>query len=165
MAIDTTNCPIQKPTNPQLAKDCYEHRYHMEALKYETGISYKTERQCWLSGPYPGSMHDLTIARTSGVLHGLQANEFVLADKAYVSREPHLIAPFRPCRTVPQYNINLEIKRRRQIIERFHKRLKQWEFTTKPWRHSFKMHALCMKVVCDIINIDMRRHPLNKQKS
>jgi hypothetical protein len=50
----------------------------------------------WASGPLPGSAHDLTAARTLGVIRELAAaGLIVLADKGYNGAGEPLITPYR----------------------------------------------------------------------
>jgi hypothetical protein len=57
----------------------------------------KTGLVIWVSGAYPGSMHDLTIARTK-FINILQNNEIAFADKAYI-RDFHFLTLFKPAIT------------------------------------------------------------------
>ncbi|RFS87237.1 hypothetical protein D0T12_03070 [Actinomadura spongiicola] len=48
----------------------------------------------WVSGPLPGSVHDLKAARIWGLVRAPAAAGFlVLADKGYVSADPHVKTP------------------------------------------------------------------------
>src|SRR5580698_7404117 len=126
MTIDTTSCPVRKPTEEEVAEVFYEARLHRCTLKYETGVSLMTNNLCWVSGGWPGTFHDLTIARNSGVLDYIDEGELIIADKVYVSSDGPFITAFRPSRTEAEHQFNNEIKRIRQIIERVHLRIKQF---------------------------------------
>lgn len=137
----------------------YEHRLHKCTIKYETGICLDTERQCWVSGGWPGSFNDLTIARTSGILDLLDAAEKILADKGYVGDE-RILSPFRPTVYRWQKQFNDEIKRYRQVVERLHGRIKDFACLRIPFRHPIPLHSRCYYAVCNIVAIDCLERPL-----
>ncbi|WP_279433069.1 transposase family protein [Actinomadura bangladeshensis] len=50
----------------------------------------------WVSGPLPGSVHDLKAARIWGLVRKLAASGvLVLADKGYVGAGPHIKTPLQ----------------------------------------------------------------------
>jgi hypothetical protein len=50
----------------------------------------------WVSGPLPGSVHDLTAARIWGIVRELAASGLVvLADKGYTGAGDHVRTPYR----------------------------------------------------------------------
>jgi hypothetical protein len=50
----------------------------------------------WVSGPLPASMHDLTAARSRGIVRELAAAGLItLADKGYIGAGQHVIVPYR----------------------------------------------------------------------
>jgi hypothetical protein len=89
-SIDVTVCPIERPKKHQ--EQYYSAKHKCHALKYEIAVHLKTGLVIWVSGAYPGSMHDLTIAKTK-FINILQNNEIALADKAYIG-DFHFLTPF-----------------------------------------------------------------------
>jgi DDE superfamily endonuclease len=50
----------------------------------------------WVSGPLPGAVHDLTVARTWGIVRELAASGLVvLADKGYAGADEHIRTPYK----------------------------------------------------------------------
>jgi hypothetical protein len=49
----------------------------------------------WVSGPLPGSVHDLTAARIWGIIRQLAAGLITLADKGYIGAGQHVLTPYR----------------------------------------------------------------------
>ena len=50
----------------------------------------------WVSGPLPGSVHDLKAARIWGIIRELKhAGLIVLADKGYISARQHIETPYK----------------------------------------------------------------------
>jgi hypothetical protein len=70
-----------------------EHKKHGINLQV---ISSPSGDVPWISGPLPGSVHDLTAARTRGIIRQLAAAGLVtLADKGYIGAGQHVLVPYR----------------------------------------------------------------------
>jgi hypothetical protein len=70
-----------------------KHRRHGMNLQV---ISSPSGEILWVSGPLPGSVHDLTAARIWGIVRELAAAELItLGDKAYVGAGEHVLTPYR----------------------------------------------------------------------
>ena len=94
----------------------------------------------WVSGPLPGSAHDLTAARIWGIIRALAASGLVvLADKGYHGAGEPLITPYRG-RNKPasQKSANRSHAQLRAPGERANAQLKTWHILRKlrccPWR-------------------------------
>jgi hypothetical protein len=93
----------------------------------------------WVSGPLPGSVHDLTAARIWGILRELAASGLVvLADKGYHGGE-HVITPYKGRNKPPsQKAANRAHARLRAPGERANAQLKTWRILRKlrccPWK-------------------------------
>jgi hypothetical protein len=70
-----------------------KHRRHGMNLQV---ISSPAGEILWVSGPLPGSVHDLTAARIWGIIRQLAAaGLIVLADKGYIGAGEHVLTPYR----------------------------------------------------------------------
>jgi len=81
LILDTTLCPIQVDRSDWNYQKLYfskKHGHH--GLKYEIGVS-ANGKIFWIAGGVPGSTHDLTLVRMSGLLEVLEAEEKIYADK------------------------------------------------------------------------------------
>ena len=94
----------------------------------------------WVSGPLPGSAHELTAARIRGIIRELAASGLiVLADKGYHGAGEPVITPYRG-RNKPasQKSANRADARLRAPGERANAQLKTWHILRKlrccPWR-------------------------------
>jgi len=94
----------------------------------------------WVSGPRPGSVHDLTAARIRGIIRELAAaGPIVLADKGYIGAGQHVLTPYRG-RGKPesQKAANRVHARLRTPGERANAQLKTWHILRKlrccPWQ-------------------------------
>jgi len=92
VVIDGTLIPVDR-----VAKDrpfySGKHKKHGMSLQV---ISSPDGELLWVSGPLPGSVHDLTAARIRGVLRQLAAAGLItLADKGYIGAGQHVLVPYR----------------------------------------------------------------------
>ena len=94
----------------------------------------------WVSGPLPGSVHDLTAARVWGIVRELAAAGLVvLADKGYTGAGDHVRTPYRGRnKPAPQKAANRAHAQLRAPGERANAQLKAWRILRKlrccPWR-------------------------------
>ena len=114
-----------------------KHRRHGMNLQV---ISTPDGDIVWVSGPLPGSAHDLSAARIWGILRELAAaGLIVLADKGYHGAGQPLITPYKG-RGKPesQKDANRAHARLRGVGERANAQLKTWRILRKlrccPWR-------------------------------
>lgn len=87
----------------------------------------------WVSGPLPGSVHDLKAARIWGIIRALaNAGLLVLADKGYISAGEHITTPYKG-RGKPesQKTANRSHARLRAPGERANAQLKTWKILTR----------------------------------
>jgi DDE superfamily endonuclease/Helix-turn-helix of DDE superfamily endonuclease len=94
----------------------------------------------WVSGPLPGSVHDLTAARIWGIVRELAAAGLItLGDKGYTGAGQHVLTPYRG-RGKPesQKAANQAHARLRAPGERANAQLKTWHILRKlrccPWK-------------------------------
>lgn len=87
----------------------------------------------WVSGPLPGSVHDLKAARIWGLIRALAASEMpVLGDKGYVGAGPHVKTPYKgknkaeSCKDANRSHARLRGPGERAIAQ-----LKSWKILTK----------------------------------
>jgi len=114
-----------------------KHRRHGMNLQV---ISAPDGEILWVSGPLPGSVHDLTAARIWGIIRELAAAGLItLADKAYIGAGEHVLTPYRG-RGKPesQKAANRAHARLRAPGERANAQLKTWHILRKlrccPWK-------------------------------
>ena len=70
-----------------------KHKKHGMSLQV---ISAPDGEILWVSGPLPGIVHDLTAARTRGIVRALAAAGLItLADKGYIGAGERVLVPYR----------------------------------------------------------------------
>jgi hypothetical protein len=154
--VDVTECPIQQPYLNEWEFFSGKKRRH--TLKYEVTVHIQTGKLIWTAGPFPGSVHDLNIARSGFVLH-LLPNEQVLADKAYIG-SPYFITPFCPACTVAQKIFNNLVGRKRVCVEQVIKRMKTFCALHHEWRHELPLHGIVFNVIANIVAMAMMIEPI-----
>jgi len=136
VVIDGTLIPVDR-----LAADrpFYSGKHRKHGMNLQV-ISSPGGEILWVSGPLPGSAHDLTAARIWGTVRELAAaGLIVLADKGYIGAGQHVITPYRG-RNKPasQKAANRAHAKLRAPGERANAQLKTWRILRKlrccPWR-------------------------------
>jgi len=94
MILDGTECPIQRPQNNEVQRYFYSGKSKKHSIKYEVGVKVQDSAILWVYGGEPGSVHDLTMARTGGIENQINLNEYIMADKGYIG-ENYFITPIR----------------------------------------------------------------------
>jgi hypothetical protein len=113
------------------------HRRHGMNLQV---ISSPAGDILWVSGPLPGSVHDLTAARIWGILREpAAAGLLTLTDKGYISAGQHVLTPYRGRGKPPsQKAASRAYARLRSPGERANAQLKSWHILRKlrccPWK-------------------------------
>jgi len=120
----------------------------------------KQNRIVYASGDYPGSIHDITIARNN-FLGMLLPNESIVVDKGYRGDHRCII----PLPKTSFHNIyqNSVMGGLRQNIERINNRIKIFNIA-RIWRGDRDNHGNIFLLVCKITNLEMEVHPLNRDR-
>jgi len=114
-----------------------KHRRHGMNLQVIAGPAGEI---LWVSGPLPGSVHDLTAARIWGIVRDLAAaGLIVLADKGYHGAGDHIHTPYKGRNKPPsQKAANRAHAKLRGPGERANAQLKTWRILRKlrccPWK-------------------------------
>ncbi|KAL3779952.1 hypothetical protein HJC23_008206 [Cyclotella cryptica] len=62
LTIDGVNFPTFEFSKDPSAK-YYDHKSHSSGVKYELGVAIHSPRIVWSNGPFPASVHDITVFR------------------------------------------------------------------------------------------------------
>jgi hypothetical protein len=161
MALDGTECWIERPLDNTVQKHYYSGKKRKHTIKYEIGVQLQSGKIVWLAGGVPGSVHDITLYRSCGLRSYLLPGEMILADKGYIG-DDIIITPFRPARSEEEKEFNSAISSLRQIVEHTYHRIKIFNFTQHKWRHHLDLHPMAFKVICHTLNIEFETHPVRK---
>lgn len=176
--VDTTSCniPVPKGKNMKLIRKLFYSRKKRSQIKYEIAVGVRSGRIVWLKGPFPGSYSDPKIVQHSGLLSKIPRNEAIFADGIYNTKDLKAHNFFTPLRHLSRtqrlFYTKLELKTRRHlnrtirgqrvIVERTLARIKSFSSLSNStiWRHSYEQHRKTFDVICRIVNIDLKYHPL-----
>lgn len=161
MALDATECPIVRPLDWNTQHEYYSGKKKKHTIKYEVRVTLSTGRIVWMTGGLPGSVHDITMARNSGILNQLLPGELILADKEYIG-EDYFVTPFKNPSTNEEWTWNHFIHTTRVIVENIYSRIKAFGCLKQQWRHELTLHPIVFSVICNIVNIELYLHPLRK---
>ncbi len=104
--VDTIACQVQAEhlLNP---RRFYSMKHKIHCLKYQVVVSMRNPRILYISNGFPGSTHDLTIARRTGFVHELSLlGETCIGDKAY--QGPHqFMTPFKEYTNIPLHPVQI----------------------------------------------------------
>jgi len=134
----------------------------MHTLSYEIAISISSPHEIvWVNGPFKGSTHDLTIAK-SNIIHQMLPGEKALGDLGYIGHH-NFVCPYKPARSQEQKLFNRNHYAIRQSIERLNKRLKLFNCLKTKWRQSFELHKCAFYLITYITQIVITNYePLTK---
>jgi hypothetical protein len=155
VAIDSTDCPIERPAS-LIQRLFYSGKSKIHCVKYEVGVDVVDGLIVWLYGCVPGSYHDLTITRMSGIAQHLLPGEFLFGDKAYT--DPCFISPVRGLPehlTVDQKTYNLVHSSIRVKVENTFARVKNFKIMSCPFRNDLTLHPIVFYVICNLVNVDI----------
>jgi len=74
--LDATKCPINVPGD-NLNSLFYNGKQKTHTLKYEVAVDITMGYFVWVSGPVPGSVHDIKLAYNSGILDEVGMKEYL----------------------------------------------------------------------------------------
>jgi len=185
LVIDGTDCPIERPnrdfedspTQIWRRKLYYsgrdkENSRSKYCLKYTVGVQVSTGQICFIDGPRPGSMSDITALRESGLLSLIRSenlDEVLLGDKGYIDKNlPNMLTPVkklpRQSLTPEQDAFNQIISSVRIIVEQSIGRIKIFEILEQRFRNGsskIEDHGVIFNVCAQITNVSLEREPLS----
>lgn len=131
--LDGTLIPIDRVADQ---KPYYSGKHRRHGVNVQV-IADPAGRLIWASAALPGSVHDLTAARTHHIIDTLTKEKVMtFADKAYQGARGSIRSPFkrhryRPQLTAWQKKVNRGHARIRAIGERANATLKTWKVLTR----------------------------------
>jgi hypothetical protein len=126
-SLDGTDFKVWEPKHPTLPQDRRQMSFKMKhaALKYEIAVCNFESQICWVSGPYRGAKHDISVFRDGGLKEKVQIGKLLNVDRGYQSSRPD-----ERCLSCPNpldSNVLYNYKSRSRLCgETFNGRLKQY---------------------------------------
>jgi DDE superfamily endonuclease len=143
--VDGIHCRINEPRHPELSKNpkFYSHKFHQAALDYELAVSVTESRLLWMNGPFPASVHDVTVFRRDLKARVPRGGKLI-GDKGYIG-ERNIIST--PRSRNPQHLRNFK-SRARARHERFNGMVKTFDCISGQFRHGIRCHKIVFEAVC-----------------
>ena len=134
--LDGTLIPIDRVADQ---KPYYSGKHKRHGVNVQV-IADPSGRLIWASAALPGAVHDLTAARTHGVVDALTgADVLTFADKAYQGARGSVRTPFKRHRYRPK------LSRRQKAVNRSHARIRargeRANATLKTWKVLVKLRC------------------------
>ena len=94
-SVDGVHCRTNEEKHPTLAQNTklYSHKFNQAGFAYELALSLTDNRLIWMTGPFLGSKHDITIFRDHGLKEKTPAGKKGIADKGYRGEKEILCTP------------------------------------------------------------------------
>jgi transposase len=164
--IDATEQQTERAKNYAVQKLYYSGKRKTHTIKTQIVVS-QSGRICHLTDSVPGSTHDLTLLRQSGLKDELPEGLTVTADTGYRGLQNDfpdrsVALPYRPKdkqQLIPEEKLhNHFISRIRVVVENTLAELKHFQTLAVRFRHSLQRHSEITRAIAGIINwrIDKR---------
>jgi DDE superfamily endonuclease/Helix-turn-helix of DDE superfamily endonuclease len=160
LIVDAKEQPFRRPEGWDSQKAFYSGKRKQHTVKYQVGVT-GDGRVGSVSVSVPGSVHDLTLLRGSGLLDRLEEGEGVMADKAYVGADQgrpglRVVVPHkRPPRgelTAAQKGHNRRVSRRRVKAEQVFAQLSRFAVLRQRFRAVMGRHSRAVRVAALLVD-------------
>lgn len=147
----------------------------LSGLKYEFAVSIKESKLLWINGPYPASVHDITIFRggktdqnqedwdKNSLFFVVPDGVMGIADDGYKGEPKKLVTS----KAEHSREMRSFLARAKNRQESLHSRLKSFNILKNCFRHGrgttdkMEFHKECVHAVCVLVQYDMDNgHPL-----
>lgn len=173
LIVDAKEQPFRRPDGWDNQKAFYSGKRKQHTLKYQVGVTPEG-RVGSVSVSVPGSVHDLTLLRGSGLLGRLGEGGGVMADKAYLGAgegRPGLrvVLPFkRPPGgelSPSQKGYNRRVSRRRVKVEHVLAQFSRFAALRQRFRGVMGRHSRAVRVVALLVDRRMEANLNNPKKA
>jgi hypothetical protein len=158
--IDAKEQRVRRPTGWEQQKPFYSGKKKTHTLKAQLAVDLKGRVQS-VSASVPGSAHDLTLLRQSGLVERLSPSDGVGADKAYLGIERDhpehgFYLPFQGSKHHPlseeAKDYNRLLSSMRVLIEHAFARMNRFSALAQVWRHRREHHNGVLRVVAWLVD-------------
>jgi hypothetical protein len=158
ISVDGTDFRVWEKKHPTFTIDRQQcsHKFKHGALKYEIAIDIYRAKIVWISGPYPGSVHDKTIYIEGGLCDKIPAGKKVITDRVYgnkASPDDHIKL------ALPNHQDSKELNNFKARVKSRHEtlngRLKFFSILEKTFTHDAANHVHAFEAVCVTVQYQM----------
>jgi len=127
------------------------------------GVDINSGKILYVGGSFPGSYHDMKIARLLDITNKISPLEIIMADKAYKG-DDKIITPFKRPEVIieEQELFNSFVNQVRVVVENTFARVKAWKCLSMDWRHDLDKHKYVFMFICGAVNLDINIHPIRR---
>jgi hypothetical protein len=173
LVIDAKEQRVQRPSGDDESgnsrqRPFYSGKKKTHTLKTQVAVSPEGQFQA-VSASVPGSIHDLTLLRRTGLLHRLESTEAAMLDKGYdgvrgdhpgrLCYLPHKARRGRPL-TDEQKAFNAHLSKYRIVVEHSLAQMNQFQALAQVFRHDRHRHSGLTRVVAGLVNRRVADRPL-----
>lgn len=172
ISVDGVHCKTYEARKNPSSK-IYSHKSSGPALAYELGISIYENKLVWIAGPFPASVHDISIFRNDkdhmfpddndpeqkvSLMSMIPEGKLAVGDIGYQGEAPDIT-------TINRKEDSKEVRdfkhRVRARHESFNGRLKAFRVLDERFRHGKEKHKSVFEAICVLCQFDMENgHPL-----
>jgi hypothetical protein len=157
ITIDGTDFRLWERKHPKVNQDKKQcsKKFNHGAAKYEIGISIFTAQVVWISGPFRGAEHDMTMLTKGGLLDKVADGKMCVADRGYKSNKPEIKAKLSLPNEHDPTKINNFKSWARLRHETLNGRLKFFNILSDTFWHGFDNHKFMFEAVVVIVQYQM----------
>jgi hypothetical protein len=151
--VDGTHCCVHERKHATLPRDpsLFSFKSNSAGFAYEIGLSIYDSNLIWVAGPYDASVHDLTIARQSGLVDAIPDGKRAIADSGYIG-EPN---KFATRNSEDPEGVRKLKYRALARHETFNQRIKRFACLSQMFRHNLDDHKAVFEAICVIVQYQM----------
>jgi hypothetical protein len=172
LIVDAKEQPFRRPDGWDNQKAFYSGKRKQHTVKYQVGVTPEG-RVGSVSVSVPGSVHDLTLLRGSGLLDRLEEGEGVMTDKAYLGADTghpglRVVVPFKcPPKgelSKSQKGYNRRVSRRRVRVEHGFAQFSRFGVLRQRFRSIMGRHSRVVRVVALLVDRRIESNLKNPKK-
>jgi hypothetical protein len=173
LIVDAKEQPFRRPDGWDNQKAFYSGKKKQHTVKYQVGVTPQG-RVGSVSVSVPGSVHDLTLLRGSGLTDRLGEGEGVMVDKAYVGLDqdrpglrvviPHKCPPKKEL-SKSQKGYNRRVSRLRVRVEHGFAQFSRFQALRQRFRSVMGRHSRAVRVVALLVDRRIEANLNNHKKT
>jgi hypothetical protein len=172
LIVDAKEQPFRRPDGWDNQKAFYAGKKKQHTIKYQVGVT-PAGRVGSVSVSVPGSVHDLTLLRGSGLLDRLEEGEGVMTDKAYLGADTghpglRVVLPFkRPPKgelTRSQKGYHRRVSRRRVKVEHVLAQFSRCQALRQRFRGIMGRHSRAVRVAALLVDRRIEANRMSPKK-
>jgi len=147
IAVDGVHTRCNEPKHPVWSQDkkYFSHKCKHAGYGYELATRLHTNQLCWMNGPFPAGLNDISVFKKKGLREELRRrNKKAIGDKGY-NGSPDEVSTFNA-----HDKKSVKMFKRRALMrhETFNGRIKEFAILNGTFRHSEAKFKSAFEAVC-----------------